>query len=315
MTGLRYNSWGRAWRLVIHMIVWTPLFPAYKRPLGYWRLVMARYRYFVHYGLCKGLHLGWGRPHKKPGYQLVLRSWRNKYQGRRCFILGNGPSLAKMNLDPLRHEITMGCNAIYKKYPEWGWHNNYLFFEDTEQTEIRGPEIGKVKGPIKLAATYNAYAFKADSDTLFFEARRADPFYWQHLHPRFSDEFEHIVYIASTVTYIALQFAYHLGCNPVYLIGVDHNYGRLNEFFEPGKIEVTEENYPLVQQCHYDPNYYKIGDVIGVPHLNLMEDGYRKAREVFEANGRQIFNAGIDSHLDIFERCDYEALFQKDASP
>jgi glycosyltransferase involved in cell wall biosynthesis len=291
------------------VIVWTDLFPKHKRPLGYLRLVKARYRYYVHYGLGKGLHLGLGLPHKKPGYQLVMRSWRNKYKGRRCFILGNGPSLARMDLSPLRDEITIGCNAVYKKFPEWGWHTNYLLFEDTEQTEIRGQEIHRVKGPIKLAATYNAYAFSADSDTLFFEARRADPYYWQHLHPQFSRDFEHIVYLASTVTYIGLQLAHHLGCDRVYVIGIDHTYSKLRQFFEPGKIKITEENYPLVQQCHFDKNYYKIGDVIGVPHTDLMEAGYRKAREEFERDGRKIYNAGVDSMLDTYERVDYAGLF------
>ena len=295
------------------MIIWTDLFPKYQRPLGYARLLLARHRYFTHYGLGTGLHLGLGMPHKKPGYQLVLRSWRNKYKGRRCFIIGNGPSLAKMDLSPLKDELTIGCNAIYKKFPEWGWHTSYLLFEDTEQTEIRGPEIGNVKGPIKMAATYNAYAFRADSDTLFFEARRADAYYWKHLHPRFSHEFEHLVYLASTVTYIGLQLAYHLGCDRVYLVGVDHSYSKLRDFFPPGKIEVTAENYPLVQQCHFDKNYYKIGDVIGVPHTDLMEDGYRKAREEFEATGRKIYNAGVDSMLDTYERVDFRSLFPKRA--
>jgi hypothetical protein len=110
------------------VIIWTDLFPKYKRPLGYLRLLLARHRFFTHYGLGTGLHLGLGLPHKKPGYQLVLRSWRNKYKGRPCYIIGNGPSLAKMDLSPLRNEITIGCNAIYKKFPEWGWHTNYLLF-------------------------------------------------------------------------------------------------------------------------------------------------------------------------------------------
>ncbi len=293
------------------MIVWTKNFPRHKRPLGYLRLLKARHRYFVHWGLGRGLHLGLGLPHQKPGYQLFLRSLRNKYKGRRCFVIGNGPSLKDMDLSHLAGEITIGCNAIYKNFDEWGWHTNFLLFEDTEQTELRGPEIPHVHGPIKMAATYNAYAFGADEDTVFFNARRADEYYWDTLHPQFSQEFEHIVHLGSTVTYIGIQLAFHLGFDEVYLIGVDHSYGKLAEEFPPGKLKITKENYSLVQQCHFDPEYYKIGQVIGIPNVVLQDKAYEKAREVFDASGRRIFNAGKNSKLEAYERVEYDHLFRK----
>ncbi len=288
------------------MIVWTDNFPQNQHFRGYLRLLMARHRYFVHYGLDP-----FGLPVKRPGYQMTMRSWRDMYKGQRCFVIGNGPSLQQMDLSPLRDEITIGCNGIYKKFPEWGFPFNYLLFEDTEQTELRGPEIHDVKGPYKMAGIYNAYAFRADPRTLFFNARRADPYYWKNIAPRFSEEFEQIVYLGSTVTYIGLQLAFHLGCDPVYLIGVDHSYGELGKLFPPGKVKITEENYPLVQKCHFDPNYYKVGQVIGVPDVKIQEDAYRAARETYEKRGRRVFNAGVNSMLDVFERCSYDDLVRE----
>lgn len=288
------------------MIIWTPLFKKYKRPLGYLRLLMARHRYFVYYGLGKFL-----LPTAKPGYQLQLRALRDKYKGRRCFVIGNGPSLNDMDLSFLAGEITIGCNGIYKRFPDWGWKTDFLLFEDTEQTELRGPDLHGVKGPTKMAAIYNAYALGADENTLFFNARRADPNYWDNLHPEFSREFEHIVYLGSTVTYISLQLAFHLGCDPVYVIGVDHSYGKLGEKFPPGKLKITEENFDLVQQCHFDKNYYKIGQTIGVPNVSLQNKAYEKAREVFGENKRRIYNAGKNSMLEAFERVEYMDLFRK----
>ncbi len=286
------------------MIVWTDHFPTSKRPLGYLRLLKARHRYFVHYGLDR-----WGRPVKRPGYQMEIRSWRDMYRGRPCFVIGNGPSLAKMDLSPLASEITIGCNGIYKSFPEWGFHTTFLLFEDTEQTELRGPDIHDVRGPIKMASIYNAYAFGADKNTYFFNARRADGYYWKQLAPRFSEEFDQIVYLGSTVTTIGLQLAFHLGCDPVYLIGCDHTYGELGKRFPPGKLTITEENYPLVQECHFSKDYYKIGQVIGVPNVAIQEAAYGKAREVYEKHGRTVLNAGVDSHLDVFERKPFSEIF------
>ena len=224
--------------------------------------------------------------------------------------MGNGPSLNKMDLSLLSDEITIGLNGIYKRYLDWGWHNDFIMFEDIEQTELRGPDVHKIDGPLKMASLYNAYAFKADNHTLFFNSRLASARYWCDEFPMFSVDFPRVVYLGSTVTYIALQWAYYLGCNPIYLIGVDHNYGKLTSLFPPGKIEITKENIDMVRECHFDPNYYKIGDVIGVPHVQLQENAYTYADQIFRANGKIVYNAGVDSKLDVFERCVYEEIFK-----
>ncbi len=74
---------------------------------------------------------------------------RNRYLGKRCFILGNGPSLKKMNLDCLKDEITIGSNGIYRFFKEMGFATNFLLFEDVEQTEIRVQIFIKSKGQSK----------------------------------------------------------------------------------------------------------------------------------------------------------------------
>ena len=290
------------------MIVWSSRFPGHQKPLGYLRLLRARHLYFDRLGFGRRESGGIGVK-TIPGHQSRLADlWQTK-KGQPCFILGNGPSLNKMDLSPLKDQITIGFNGLYKLFPEWGWHTNYLVFEDIEQTEIRGPEIPAIRGPQKLAAIYNAYAFAHCDDLLYMNCRYIDRVYWRTLRPMFSVDFANIVYLGSTVTYIGLQLAFHLGCSPVYVIGVDHNYGKLPELFPPGKIEITAENIDLVRQCHFSENYYKIGDVIGVPNVEAQEDFYRHARKVYEQHGRKVFNAGVDSKLDVFERVPFDSLF------
>lgn len=289
-------------------IVWTKNFPKSERFIGYLRLLQARYRYHNRIvPTIRGLR-------EVPGYKAILKSWRNKYKGRRCFVIGNGPSLNRMDLSPLKNEITIGCNAIYKNFAQWGWHTNYLLFEDIEQTELRRKDIPFVKGPVKLLGLHNAYAIKPDENTFFMNVRNLDAAFMDEQFPRFSEDFGHIVHLASTVTYIGLQLAWHLGCDPVYLIGVDHNYGELPRFYPPCKITITEDNYDLIRGIHVQDDYYKIGDAIGVPPVDYMEAGYRKAREAFEADGRKVLNAGLDSKLDVFERAAFLSLFAKPAS-
>lgn len=292
------------------MIAWTPKFPKYALPLAYWRLLRARHGYFDRVGLRLG---PWGIPRFThiPGSQQRLALMRNKQRGRRCFIIANGPSLQALDMTKLRREVTIGCNGIYQAFPEWGFHTSYLVFEDIEQLELRRHDVGRVAGPVKLAAIYNAYAFKPDRRTLFFNAprMRGQLYYWEDLYPQFSRDFAAIVHLGSTVTHIMLQLAYHLGCDPVYLIGLDHDYGELPRRFPPGKITITEENIDLIRGLHFSNQYYQVGDQIGVPDVARQEAAYTAARAAFEADGRRVFNASAHTALDVFERCDYGSLF------
>jgi hypothetical protein len=292
------------------VIVWTPEYPARKRFLGYLRLLRARFRFHDHYWLRRRPGRILPERYVRPGYATIIRNWRDRNKGQRCFIMANGPSLKDMDLSMLRDEVTIGVNGIYKLFDEWGFSTDYLLFEDTEQTELRGPEIHTVEGPVKMAAVYNAYCIeKPGEDMLFINVRRADKYYWETMGVRFSDDFSNIVYLGSTITYIAMQLAFHLGCDPVYVIGLDHNYGELSSLFPPGKITITEENIDLVRQCHFSKNYYKIGDKIGVPNVLLQEEAYEKARETYELHGRQLLNATKGGCLEIFDRVNFESLF------
>jgi len=192
-----------------------------------------------------------------------------------------------------------------------GFFTKYLVYEDIEQTEIRGNDIYDIKGPLKLASINNGYAFKADKHTYFFNSPRFrnQLYYWQELYPQFSKDFASIVHLGSTVTYIMIQLAYHLGCNPVYIVGLDHDYGELPIHFPPGKITITKENLELVQKCHYSKDYYKVGDVIGVPFVEMQEQAYQLAADVFAEENRELYNASSKSCLDIFTKKRYEDLF------
>jgi hypothetical protein len=47
-----------------------------------------------------------------------LQSLKNVHNGRRAFIIGNGPSLKQTDLSRLKNEFTFGLNRIYLLFPE-----------------------------------------------------------------------------------------------------------------------------------------------------------------------------------------------------
>ena len=103
-----------------------------------------------------------------------------------------------------------------------------------------------------------------------------------------------------------LQFAFFLGVKEVYILGLDYNYGKLNKFFKPGKIKITKENYNLVKECHFDENYYKIGDHMGVPNLEDQKKAFQISEELRELNPkiRIQLNMGGGSFKSQLKRAD-----------
>ena len=50
-----------------------------------------------------------------------LEVYRDLHRGKRCFVIGNGPSLKQTDLSLLKNEFTFGLNRIYLLFPELGF--------------------------------------------------------------------------------------------------------------------------------------------------------------------------------------------------
>ncbi len=55
-----------------------------------------------------------------------------------ALIIGNGPSVDRLDPALLGHFTTYGCNHIYKKFPDWGRPTDHVLISDSR----RLPEIG-----------------------------------------------------------------------------------------------------------------------------------------------------------------------------
>src|SRR4030065_2684504 len=55
-----------------------------------------------------------------------LHQVENIHPHKRCFIIGNGPSLRQTDLNKLRGEFTFGLNRIYLLFSELGFSTTYL---------------------------------------------------------------------------------------------------------------------------------------------------------------------------------------------
>jgi len=70
-----------------------------------------------------------------------LRQFKDRHTGERCFIIGGGPSLLKLDLEPLKNEITFGVNSIFLIFDLLHFQPNYYVVEDWLVYEDRFDDI------------------------------------------------------------------------------------------------------------------------------------------------------------------------------
>ncbi len=224
-----------------------------------------------------------------------IRSFKNQYQGQRCFIIGNGPSLRQTDLSLLRHEHTFGLNRIYLLFEELGFTTSFYVSVNPNIAEQWPDDINALPIP-KFIGLRGRPFLQQDDHTAFLYS-------WAY--PCFSTDPSRYIWEGYTVTYVAMQLAYYMGFQQVILIGVDHNFitqGPSN------KLVVSAGDDPN----HFAPNYFGKGVRWQLPDLPNSEEAYKLARDAFRKDGREILDATIGGKLQVFPKVPYESLFSAD---
>ncbi len=233
----------------------------------------------------------WGRrSHQR------LAALHNAHRGERCFILGNGPSLKRTDLSRLRQETTFGLNRIYLAFPQMDFTTTYYVAINHLVIEQCADDIQALSMPKFLPWGSRRHLGEPQGDTIFLDL------VCRQRRPGFSRDARRPMWAGATVTFAALQLAYHMGFRQVILIGVDHSFASKGP---AGKTVVSEGDDPN----HFDPRYFGKGFRWQLPDLETSEIAYRLAREAFERDGREVLDATIGGQLTIFPKVDYESLF------
>ena len=223
-----------------------------------------------------------------------LREYRDRHKGERCFIIGNGPSLLRTDLSRLKNEYTFGLNRIYLLFAELGFTTTYLVSVNTLVIEQCADEFMPLTLP-KFFTWRGRRWTAADPGVVFLDSDYTQP-------ETFAADAAGRIYEGCTVTYVALQLAFHMGFERAILIGVDHHF----EAQGPPNLEVVSDGS---DPDHFHPEYFGKGFRWQLPDLACAERAYRLAREAYEAEGRQVLDATIGGKLTVFPKIDYDGLF------
>lgn len=241
-------------------------------------------------------------------YKPRLEALKKGLQGRkRCFLIGNGPSLNDTDLSLLKDEITFAVNGFFLKAKDLAWKPTFYIVEDHLVAEDRAKDLQAFKGPIKFYPAYLGYCMPSADDTIFYNHR-----------PRvsypdgfdFSLNADKITYTGCTVMFSAMQLAAYMGFEDIYLIGVDASYE------VPEDTQVSEDYGTSVLDMdtddpnHFHPDYFGKGFRWHDPQVDKMLEAYTEAKKVCESVHINIVNATVGGELEVFERADYSSLFK-----
>jgi hypothetical protein len=223
-----------------------------------------------------------------------LHQYENIHAGKRCFIIGNGPSLRQTDLGKLRGEFTFGLNRIYLLFPELGFPTTYLVSVNDLVLEQCAAEMKQLD--ILKFLTWRAHSwFHGDKKVIYLDTDFTGD-------EDFSPDLTGRVFEGYTVTYVALQLAFYMGFEQAILVGVDHNF-----------VTQGTANQAVVSQGddpnHFAPNYFGKGFKWQLPDLAGSERAYTLAREAYAKANRQVVDATVGGKLTIFPKVDYSSLF------
>ncbi|MDB5326819.1 MAG: hypothetical protein JWM57_2388 [Phycisphaerales bacterium] len=233
-----------------------------------------------------------------PKYRTSMRrlgQYHNKHAGKRCFILGNGPSLRNTDLSLLKNEVTFGTNRIYMNFDNMGFETTYHVVVNELVVEQCAKDIAKLRMP-KFVGWHCRDLIDFKQDMQFLHTRGG-------LRSWFFTDLTEGCWEGNTVTMVALQVAYYMGFSEAILVGVDHSY-QFNG--TPHAASVMTGDDPN----HFDPNYFGAGFRWHLPDLEGSEMSYRVADFVYRQNGRRVIDATVGGELQIFPKVSYPTLFQ-----
>lgn len=213
---------------------------------------------------------------------------KDSHKGERCFIIGNGPSLTPDDLDRLKGEFCFATNRIYYMFDKTDWRPSmYVSFDlDVIAKEIK--MVNDVDCPVRLF-NLNAkkYFPKNDSRNHYFFLKGKFKIDRNGTgQTEVNEDLSRYMTLTDNVTGVCLQLAFYMGFSEIYLIGVDHNYSKPQNYFAGMKGNIP-------------PSF----------NLEATNKSYQTLCDYAKSKGIEVYNATRGGKLEIFKRKSFDDIF------
>lgn len=234
-----------------------------------------------------------------------LKLLKGTHKDKRCFIIGNGPSLKAEDLTRLSEsrEITFAFNRIFHIFKDTTWRPTYYISQDEKMLAGSIADVNAIEAkhkfiPIEMSYYYGIYL---DGITPFHISSKNEV-----STPGFSEDIVKGVENSMTVVYTAIQFAVYMGIKEIYLIGVDHHFHTSINAQGEIVVDPTAKDY-------FSDAYNEDKKDLYIPNTDLSTQTFIAAKKYADAHGIKIFNATRGGKLEVFERKNIDSLFKNES--
>lgn len=236
-------------------------------------------------------------------YRAKIKKFKDMYKGKRCFIVGLGPSLTIDDVEKLKGEITFSLNDVFQLFDKTDWRPTYYLCQEllSRMSPMLYDRLREnlTKNPMpQIFLPHCKYIRKLRKEFPLTEITSLpiEVDWCQYTKDNsglpFSRKCEKIINNAHTTVYSIIQLAVYMGFSEIYLLGTDCNYQVGARHCYDSKLEF---NFNNAKKCKMDSD--------GVLK------GFIKAREaVDKIDGVTIYNATRGGMLEEFPRVDLDEV-------
>lgn len=231
---------------------------------------------------------------------------RNIYEGKRCFVIGNGPSLTTEDLESLKGEVTFACNRIYDIFAYTGWRPTYYMCIDSaiiSEMRLNQSEILTLSQSeifcINRSFVQN-FEDKLNIHEIFLEGAfltNINKLVMDGVSENVSDHFTKTLSVVCTM----IEFAFYMGFKEIYLLGIDHYFG----------IEINMNGDKVINrdvQAHFKEQKDKS---VFPARKEALTRCYEVLRDYADLHGVIIKNLTRGGKLEVFERDSLENILSQ----
>ena len=210
---------------------------------------------------------------------MWIKSLKDSYSGKRCFIVATGPSLKISDLDLIKNEYSFGVNSCVLALDKTDWRPDFFILHDskawmtlkniiTAHPELKAAVADFVAKRYQVPQWIKRYPFHRLTSRMYHLKGYPSKFI-------FSDDCYASVYDGGSVVFTAMQFAVYMGFKEICLLGCDCNYSQEKKHFLKYEImRIARQSSIDGERMIASHGYFKkFADSHGVKVINCTRGG------------------------------------------
>jgi hypothetical protein len=249
--------------------------------------------------------------------KILIKNYglKNKHYGKRCFIVGNAPSITDIKIDKLRREYVFSISNGYHHAKYSYFKPSYHIVPKLTYTSIKGgmndemavswfKEMDEKLGHAKLILGVEQAPI-VEKNKLF---NKREVYYINASGRDYVNvDLSKPIGEVQTAPQIAIQIAIYMGFREIYLLGVDHNSlctNKYDYFFDAKKLMKVKHEGVDEDRNIVDTFYKRL-----LVHERLFRI-YESLAESAIVNKVRVINLSRESTVDCFEKDNFNNILK-----